>query len=691
MKQLIRMLKKEAGQALPMALILLFVGAMVTVVILDLATTNLKATEVIDQKTRNLYAADAGIDDGLWKVRYNYLPDSLAGEWDETTYDQDPYTYVMYDSDNPEDTIPINDRNVEIEIKPIWVLAGLEEPSLEQGRTPDDRLLTYGNIIGDGIYEVSIFQDGSLDPLEIQRIGCWLPPGFEYVDGSSNLEQGAGQPYYCVPDISSHNGGTAITWYYAGIDYDDLPGQGSKRIVDFEFTPQDMTPEVSTDAFCWTRTSRNDVRLSWDTAKKIFEITSTAPSDSEKQTTIVSHSVRKEFQALGGAINGDYEATGITLMRDADYYDYWNMRERLYKETTASMPPPPHPPTDPIPDNATVERIFLYWSGWKCKPWYTWNLTDAQLDALPTDKNVDKIAFRVKVGTEEMPSTLVTATQTQAMRNGDAYSQHGWSYSCFADVTNLVTDYFKDHSVPFYGNATYTARHWDISTEYNQTTYRYRLYDWTPNHQGETYTYYTRYPLGSPMNGGETDFIGHQGGYHGGDYYEDTGSQDNWSYSAWSVVIIYSSPSTTGHHLYVFDEFLYCNSYQTLEFTIKGFLAPEDVLYDPSAARMTCFVGEGDSIWSGDSFKINGFPQSDSVNPANNIWNARSNVLGGTYTDDGIDIDTFAAGGGTIIIPGDTEAVITIPSGTDVWNLIYIMLSFSSEISTGGVIDYSIK
>jgi hypothetical protein len=314
-----------------------------------------------------------------------------------------------------------------------------------------------------------------------------------------------------------------------------------------------------------------------------------------------------------------------------------------------------------------------------------------QLDALPVGKNVDKVAFRVKVGTEEMPSTLVTATQTQVMRNGDAYSQHGWSYSCFADVTNLVTDYFKDHSVPFYGNATYTVRHWDISPTYDSTTYRYKLWDWTSNHQGETSTFYTRYPLGSPMDGGQTDFIGHQSGHHGGDYYEDTGSQDNWSYSAWSVVIIYSSPSTTGHHLYIFDEFLYCNSYQTLEFTIKGFLAPEDVLYDPNAARMTCFVGEGDSIWNGDSFQINGFTQSDSVNPANNVWNARSNVLGGAYTDDGIDIDTFVTGGGTIIVPGDTEAVITIPTGTDVWNLIYIMLSFSSEISTGGVIDYSIK
>jgi hypothetical protein len=656
-----------------MALILLFLGAAVIIPTLYFTTTNLKATEVVDQKTRDIYAADAGIDDGLWKVRYEYLPDSLVGEWDETTYEQDPYTYVMHDSDDPGDTVPINDRNVEVEIKPLWVLEGLEEPSLQQGRTPDpdDRLLTYGNLTDDGVYKISIYQDGSLDPLEIQRIGCWLPPGFEYVAESSNLEQGYGQPYYCTPEISSHNGGLAITWDYAGIDYADLPHDGSKRIVTFEFTPN----EDPTDAFSWTRTSRNDVHLSWDTSKKIFEIASTAPSGSEKQTTIVSHSVKKEFQALSGAIAGDYQATGNTLMRDHNN-DSLHKRERLYNKTSATI--------TTIPNDATVEKIFLYWSGWKCKPWRAWNLTNTQLNALPAQKNVHKVKLNVKVGTVEMPSTtVVTATETQVMRNGTSSSQHGWSYACFADITDLVTNYFDGHGVPFYGNAQYTVGHWDVSSTYYASTYRYWLYDWKDSHSSETHTYYTRYPLGSPKNGNQSDTIGTS-------YYEDSGAEDEWSYSAWSVVVIYSSPSTAGHHLYVFDQFLYCDNNQTLNFTIKGFLAPDDVAEDPNAARMTCFVGEGDSNYTGDYFKVNGFSRSDTYNPANNVWNSRSNVLGGTPTDNGIDIDMFTAGNG-IIQPGATEASISMPTGTDSWNLIYIILSFSSEITTGGVIDYSIR
>ena len=126
------MLKKQAGQALPMALILLLVGSMLIIPVLNLTTTNLKATLIIDQKTRNFYAADAGIDDGLWKVRYNYIPTDLLGQWDETTYatyEETPYAYDLYDNDDPDDEVTVNNRKVKVEMKPIWVLDGLEEPT----------------------------------------------------------------------------------------------------------------------------------------------------------------------------------------------------------------------------------------------------------------------------------------------------------------------------------------------------------------------------------------------------------------------------------------------------------------------------------------------------------------------------------------------------------------------------------
>jgi hypothetical protein len=690
MKLLTQMLRNEAGQALPMALILMLLGGFLVVPLLALTTTNLNATRVIDQKTLDIYAADAGDEEGLWKVRYDFLPDWLLGEgpaktWTEATYAHDPYSYVLFDSNEPTETVTVNNRSVGVDIKPLWVLERLETPSPQQGRTPDDRLLTFGSLIGEsadktkGNYEVSIMYDGSLGALQIQRIGCWLPPGFNYVAGSSNLEKASGLPH-CVPQTSPHNGGTAVTWTYAGIDYNNLPAQGNKRIVTFDFTPN----EDPTDFFSWTRTSRTqDIYLSWDTSKKVFEISSEAPNDSEKHTTVVSHNIKKEFQALGSAIAGDYRATGITLMRDHNNTSN-DERERLYKETSATIKSKTEDPTNGIPDDATVERIFLYWSGWKCKPWRAWNLTDAQLNALPAQKYVNKVALKVKVGAVTLNTTVTATAPPQVKRNGTSSSQHGWSYSCFADVTNLVTDYFKGQNVPFYGNATYTVGHWDFNTRYNSSTYRYYLYNWIVPHTGDTVAGYTRYPLGSPKDGGASDT----------GTTEDTGAEDQWSYAAWSVVVIYSSPSTPGHHLYVFDQFLYCDNNQTLNFTIKGFLAPEDVWDNLEAARVTCFVGEGDSIWPNDYFQVNGasLPTSpDGVNPQNNVWNSMSNVLGGAGVD-GVDIDKFTVSGPSHIIkPADTEAAVRMPTADDSWNLVYLILSFYSEIITGGTIDYDIE
>ncbi len=682
-KPLKKAVADQRGQALPMALILLIVGGLVIVPLLNFIAGNMKASQVIEDKVYDFYAADAGAEDGLWKVRYDYLPDWLMGDWTEETYSHEPYSYTMYDNDNPGDIITVNQRQVAVEIKPIWVLEDLEEPSAQQGRTPDDRLITYGNKTdqtpdgSQGIYTISIMYDGSLGTLLVQRIGCWLPAGFDYVEGSSNLEENPGQPYYRVPQVFSHKSGTAVVWDYgSGIDYNSLPTQGTKKIVTFRFTPnKDMF-----DAFSWTRTNSDQVKLSWDTSKKIIEITSRAPSGESKQTTVTCHVVKKEFQPLGSALNGDYAASGITLMRDHDNDGGWwwdrDRRERLYNETSVTIGP--GQPVS-VPEDATVERIFLYWSGWKCKPWNILGYTEQQRNQLPAQKNIHKVNFRVKVGTTEFQS-IVTASVTQVMPNSSGSYPHGWSYSCFADVTNQVVDFFKAQGVPFYGNGTYTVGHWDVSPTYNPTTYRYALYNWTENHQNETIAGYTRYPLGSPRDGNERDTG-----------YEDEGDQDEWSHAAWSVIIIYSSPSTLGHHLYLFDEFKHCIQYGTLVFNIKGFLAPDDVANDPQAARMTVFVGEGDYHYSGDRFQVNGYTLSDGYY-SSNVWNGISNVLGQqATTHEGIDIDTFIAGGGDIIKPGDTEAEIRMPTNTDVWNLVYIILSFRSEITVGGVIDFEVE
>ncbi|MBM4446998.1 MAG: hypothetical protein FJ023_06555 [Chloroflexi bacterium] len=68
MKLLKRILKKESGQVLPMALVLMVLGGLLVVPVLSLMTTNLTANREIVENTLGIYAADAGIMDAFWKV-----------------------------------------------------------------------------------------------------------------------------------------------------------------------------------------------------------------------------------------------------------------------------------------------------------------------------------------------------------------------------------------------------------------------------------------------------------------------------------------------------------------------------------------------------------------------------------------------------------------------------------------------
>jgi len=174
---------------------------------------------------------------------------------------------------------------------------------------------------------------------------------------------------------------------------------------------------------------------------------------------------------------------------------------------------------------------------------------------------------------------------------------------------------------------------------------------------------------------------------------EDTG--DQWSYAGWSLIIIYSSESEEAHQLYLYDNFLYAHNDTEHTFTVEGFLAPDDF-----EGRLTCFVGEGDDVWNGDYIEVNGnrLPHTgdpyDGINPQTDVWNGKSSGLSGELID-GVDIDTFEITETyEDIDEGDTAAVIHMGTQSDSWNLVYLFLSFRSDlvlesgINPVGVITY---
>jgi hypothetical protein len=103
-----RLVGDEKGAAMMLALILLVVGGLVLTPLLGLMSTGLLAGQVYEGKTDELYAADAGVEDAVWKIQEGVaeLPGPACGG-------EDP-NYWSYNV--TDDTSRINGKNVEVTI-----------------------------------------------------------------------------------------------------------------------------------------------------------------------------------------------------------------------------------------------------------------------------------------------------------------------------------------------------------------------------------------------------------------------------------------------------------------------------------------------------------------------------------------------------------------------------------------------
>jgi len=69
-----RLIRDEKGRAMVMALILLAVGGLITTPLLAYMSTGLIAGQVYERRTAELYAADAGVEDAVWKIQQGEVP-----------------------------------------------------------------------------------------------------------------------------------------------------------------------------------------------------------------------------------------------------------------------------------------------------------------------------------------------------------------------------------------------------------------------------------------------------------------------------------------------------------------------------------------------------------------------------------------------------------------------------------------
>jgi len=748
-----KLIKDETGQVMILVLILLVVGGLIIAPLLSYMGTGLIVSEAHEEMAADFYAADSGVEDGLWQIKYDHLEEKLP--------DYDPYDFDIFGTvyDYPE-PLYVNDRSVAVSIENIWIPKDIAPSSKNEARDIIEagKLIIVGSVSGTNAYQIKIYyyKDEDDADLEVTELGIWLPPGFNYVEESSNLEDDELAPYYpSSVEITPHKGGEAVVWNFTpDFLFADLPGvnpleQPMESVITFQFTgPSGKSPE----ALSWIITDEvSDIPYTWDADTKVYKITSEAYRDVSEppNTTVEAYTSKCEIRKLGSAIGGDYRAIGATLMIDEDPWNEPPIRDTLLTESSAVV--------NDIPADAEVEAAYLYWSAWldsgstgqiiweddcsdfdpNWNPSIDWNESSIYTAFYGHDYGGD--------GTLLMKNSLNLSsysgeTVTASWRNWNYSSWRQESNDClqygFYDGSNW--DWYDDLGIcgdigtsPVNYSViipdAYLASTFKIGFRIqNYGGYNEYIYIDNVNISVQTATIADTTAIfkidgtqvsfdgdGLPQTGGEitasewsllenepgeysyscyldvTQLVrtfsdeGDYGNYPGNATYTvggvdaDTGNE--WSYAAWSLLVIYSSSETKGHQLYLYDDFVYSGMHTNVDFdgdgepggTISGFLV----------------VGEGDDYYNEDYLIFEGTALSDGITTSD-VWNSWSLGL----AEDGIDIDTFYVTWiSGLLEPGDSSAQIDLPTETDSWNLVYIILSFRSEITTGGTITYLVR
>lgn len=751
---------EESGQALVIVLILLMVGSFALSPVLSLINTSFKSAEVHDANINELYTADSGVENALWQIRYDRL-DTLFDNPDYNIYDYGSVWSYTLDE-------PLNDLTANVSIQNVWIPKNLAVPSPSEAESiiEDNKLVISGASPTESSYKIKISfypGEGENNLLCIDKIGIWLPLGFSYVSGSSNLEDNTFDDYYSVLVVEDYAGGQTVIWNFSAVPFSDFPGVNVDDVpmvtdITFEYTA--AQPSVSPAAISWMETSGvGDVPYSWDIDTKIFNIVSVAGD-----TEIQAYTSKCEQRDISSAIAGDYRAVGNSLMIDTDH-DYYEIRDVLLDESDAEV-------TD-IPEDADVVAGYLYWSGWfdggselqplwedNCSDFDEWNNgsvwstdygrfrghyssgddSERRLEMINTVNLTSYGSGEVKVSWDQWENGWLESSDAlrfQFSHNGGnswsdletAFSNdigsNPQSFTCtvpeyylteefkfrfylqdfqghdeFCYVDNFMIAYegtIADTSVVFKINDTQVYIDGDGNPQQGAVELTATEYAVLENRPDE-YSYACHRDITKLLQEysdlGEGENHTGNGQYTVGGVDADTG--EHWSYAGWSIVIIYSSPMTVGHQLFLYDTFAFCGGHENLDFdndgegggTISGFAIPEPIAGEENAAILTCFIGEGDDCWNGDYLALNGTMLSDGDGSITDVWDSQSIGM----SEDGVDIDNFyvtwASG---LLETGDTSAQLDMWSDDDNWNLIYMILSIRSETRIGNLSHYIIS
>ncbi len=786
-----RFISEEAGQALILVLVLLVLGSLTIVPVLTHLGTALKTGKFYEESTNTMYAADSGIEDAICEIKYDQLAYVLAGQGYHIYDYSSTWEYQLEEE--------INGIPVSVTIANEWIPYGVDPPSGDFDDIEDtligSKLMISGGAESTSTYAITInftpATSGNVtDNITFDSIGIWVPFGFHYVDGSSNLEADSDADYYSVPEypLPDHKGGKAVVWDFSPPvhlcempTYSETEGVEAARVT-FSYTA-DEDGSLPT-AVSWVETSDylsiDDILpITWDIDTKMYKIVSTADD-----TEIEAYASRCELRNMNNAIGGDYKATGNSLM-EANYYPY-HTRDTLLTESTTTI--------SSIPENAAVTKAYLYWAAWidesrllneDCEDHFyengwidggDWSYTGHYFRGHSTEPEGDPERFLTSTSLDysSVPSSAVAEVRWDQWEYGtlesdDTLLYSFWDGSSWSDNYTAFSDDIDDTSkrfsttIPYaywYGNSDFkfrlyfggftetsgtdeyvyidniaaswyvpvadTSAYFEINgkrvyyDEYGdpqedlfdseELTATEDQWSYVDNRRGYSYACkleVTKLVQAFSDNGSTLTLDGNgNGSYTVGNVDGDLNDQLSWG--GWSIIVVYASPETAGHRLYLYDRFAFNQGYENTDFDfdgepggdISGFIVPDIIEgdSDPYAGHMTCFVGEGDDGIEGDKALFTG--QSgysmylyNEESDWDNVWDSKFPGM----TVDGVDVDSFDipwenASSNPLLVPGDTTSHLDIRSdGSDAWNLVYLILSLRSKTTIGGTTHYMIS
>ena len=244
-KAMLSRLKQETGSALIFVLILLMMGSITLIPIMSFMATSLASGQKYEVKTHELYTSDSGVEDGLWRIKYDYMGPEY-----------DPYDfYGTYSYE----TELINGEIANVNIKNVWFPSNYTAPAAADDlpTVSATAALQFGTYPGNGLSlptDVAVGADGRVYVVDSGR------HRITYYDATSNPlghfgaeGDGAEQLFIQVTQVS---GGTFMKdsknvqpfrWHVSVNNPADtaITATLSKRMVlpEFEFPKQTITLE----------------------------------------------------------------------------------------------------------------------------------------------------------------------------------------------------------------------------------------------------------------------------------------------------------------------------------------------------------------------------------------------------------------------------------------------------------------